>query len=603
MRAAHRHAGERGSLDCACPAPVPSASASARLDVLLWPPVPGRTPSGRCGGLHSQLPATIAIVLLQLCVAHGQSKDWAQVAYTMTTAGTGSCPHPTGTSSTGGRLVTAPCEGWPIKAPDLGAGVQYPQSVGMSEDAQEQTIEASAPGDPWTPSDVGATWTEVLALAATTLTLGHYVRKMLQAATPTASAVTIAGWSTASRLVSPSSDRPSRAASVRLAPLWARAMAVGGQVRLQPGRLAAAVLLLSAPLVEGTMRSSGTPPFATDSLNYNYLRRRGRVVRGLYGTSVAVAGDGSRVAAGGPLGCKQANQCRSTSTNFGRGVVTTWDVPLSDGAGFKGPQKFIEGDEGTSDNLGSAVALSYNGAILATGAKLGGGASHGVAGPGYVRVWDFIDSNWAQKGSTLSGDADGDGFGSAVALSSSGSVMVVGAPNKDVGGNVDAGLVRGAPATRLSPCAVAPLPGSLASRPAPRTRSLRLRRQRIRAARRRPQRRRGGRALWQLCLHLVGRHHRGGRGTPKGQRQRRRPRVPILVWQRSVEPAGRRPRRQRDCALGQFIIQFIIRDSRPLVRIRRARGGTLRCYGVALLRWQHPGRWRTRKRPDDQRHE
>ena len=150
-------------------------------------------------------------------------------------------------------------------------------------------------------------------------------------------------------------------------------------------------------------------------------------------------------------------------------------------------------------------------------------------------VWDFIDSNWAQKGSTLSGDADGDGFGSAVALSSSGSVKVVGAPNKDVGGNVDAGLVRGAPATRLSPCAVAPLPGSLASRPAPRTRSLRLRRQRIRAARRRPQRRRGGRALWQLCLHLVGRHHRGGRGTPKGQRQRRRPRVPILVWQRSVE--------------------------------------------------------------------
>ena len=45
----------------------------------------------------------------------------------------------------------------------------------------------------------------------------------------------------------------------------------------------------------------------------------------------------------------------------------------------------------------------------------------------------------------MSGDAVGDKFGAAVALSADGTVLAVGASYSDAGGNADAGQVKGVP--------------------------------------------------------------------------------------------------------------------------------------------------------------
>ena len=108
---------------------------------------------------------------------------------------------------------------------------------------------------------------------------------------------------------------------------------------------------------------------------------------------------------------------------------------------------------GLNDQFGCAVALNGDGTVLAVGARLAGGASASVAGPGkaYVYLWD--GSDWQLSG-TFSGDANDDQFGWVVQLSTSGTELAVSAPFKDVGADADAGMVRGA-STRALPRAVA----------------------------------------------------------------------------------------------------------------------------------------------------
>lgn len=158
------------------------------------------------------------------------------------------------------------------------------------------------------------------------------------------------------------------------------------------------------------------------------------------GESVAVNYDGSVFVAGGT----------KAYNDQGRVVAYAWD-----GTGwttrFKMNDALLRGDSGSSDRYGGSVALSADGSILAIGARYAGGASHGVPGPGRVKVlrWEG-GRDWSQRGGTLSGDANDDNFGISIALSASGSSLVVGAPNADAGGNSDAGIVRGACAISLS---------------------------------------------------------------------------------------------------------------------------------------------------------
>ena len=76
------------------------------------------------------------------------------------------------------------------------------------------------------------------------------------------------------------------------------------------------------------------------------------------------------------------------------------------------------------------VRLLFHPMVLtvAIGAKFNGGNG---AHSGHVRIWEWSGSAWNKKGQDLDGEATGDIAGSAVALSSDGTIVAVGAQYND----------------------------------------------------------------------------------------------------------------------------------------------------------------------------
>ena len=86
------------------------------------------------------------------------------------------------------------------------------------------------------------------------------------------------------------------------------------------------------------------------------------------------------------------------------------------------------------EESGTSVALSSNGNVLAVGAP--------ASDAGRVRVHQYTSGSWTQLGSDLVGEAAQDGFGVSVALSSDGTVLAVGASGNDPSsGRTNAGHV------------------------------------------------------------------------------------------------------------------------------------------------------------------
>ena len=124
-------------------------------------------------------------------------------------------------------------------------------------------------------------------------------------------------------------------------------------------------------------------------------------------------------------------------------------VPLVLALVFVGPQASassvtltelatIQG-EATGEEWGSSVALSDDGSVIVAGAPK---ATVGVDSErGVVRVFTHSAGVLTQRGTSLSGEAAGDYFGSAVAINSDGTVIAVGAPSNAAGG-VNRGHVR-----------------------------------------------------------------------------------------------------------------------------------------------------------------
>ena len=86
--------------------------------------------------------------------------------------------------------------------------------------------------------------------------------------------------------------------------------------------------------------------------------------------------------------------------------------------------------EAAGDSSGAAVALSSDGLILAIGATRNDGN-----GPssGHVRVyeWQHLTNSWDQLGSDIDGESAGDWSGSAVSLSADGTRVAIAAQNND----------------------------------------------------------------------------------------------------------------------------------------------------------------------------
>jgi hypothetical protein len=143
------------------------------------------------------------------------------------------------------------------------------------------------------------------------------------------------------------------------------------------------------------------------------------------GTSVALNSDGSIVAIGAHL---------SAGGGVKRGHVKVFRKTCDDwvqlGSNING--------EANVDYSGFAIALDAAGTKLAVGAYSNDGNGEDA---GHVRVYSFAGGDWVQIGSDIDGEASNDKFGRALALSSDGQTLAVGAHHNDAGGS-DRGHVR-----------------------------------------------------------------------------------------------------------------------------------------------------------------
>ena len=143
------------------------------------------------------------------------------------------------------------------------------------------------------------------------------------------------------------------------------------------------------------------------------------------GVSVALSGDGTRVAVG-------------ASRNAGNGEASG-QVRAFEWAGGNWLQmdRDIDG-EAAGDYSGTSVSMSTSGERLAVGAS--GNDDNGESS-GHVRVYSWSGTSWLQLGKDIVGEAAGDRSGSSVALSGDGNRLAVGATDNDVTGT-NSGHVR-----------------------------------------------------------------------------------------------------------------------------------------------------------------
>lgn len=142
----------------------------------------------------------------------------------------------------------------------------------------------------------------------------------------------------------------------------------------------------------------------------------------LSGTSVALSSDGQRLAIGAIGATSNAGSVRVFALT---GV--TWTALGSAIAGAV-----------AGDNLGQSVDLNGAGDVVVTGAP---GHDTGGADTGQVIVRAYNGTSWVSRGSVIAGAAAGDQFGYAVAMNSAGDRLSAGAPYADTPG-ASAGEVR-----------------------------------------------------------------------------------------------------------------------------------------------------------------
>jgi hypothetical protein len=197
-----------------------------------------------------------------------------------------------------------------------------------------------------------------------------------------------------------------------------------------------------------------------------------------YGTSIAVSGDGTRLAAGAPRafidapdvgqvqiyevggvgGGQIGSEILGLEGNdlFGSAVTLSEDgttvgvgaITGSSGAGYV--RVFRQNGENwdqvgqaivgrqPGDNLGKALSISANGQTVAIGAYQADAAT----GAGYVQIFGLVGTSWTQIGADIVGRNNGDRFGSSVALTPDANFLTIGADATDSGGFTNNGLVQ-----------------------------------------------------------------------------------------------------------------------------------------------------------------
>lgn len=134
----------------------------------------------------------------------------------------------------------------------------------------------------------------------------------------------------------------------------------------------------------------------------------GEAANSFDGFSVSISSDGSVVALSSPV-----------YNGVGLVRVFEWVSPdwIQRGASFVGSSSDYQ--------IGYNVALSGNGNTLVVPVPLAD------TNRGLVRIYDYINLNWVQRGSDIIGKAAEDRFGGQVAITSNGSRLIIGATQND----------------------------------------------------------------------------------------------------------------------------------------------------------------------------
>lgn len=167
----------------------------------------------------------------------------------------------------------------------------------------------------------------------------------------------------------------------------------------------------------------------------------------LFGSAVALSSDGNTLAVGAPfensaatgVGGNQASDCSGAATNCARFSGAVYVLVRSGGAWSQ--QAYVKASNtGSSDQLGTSVALSGDGNTLAAGAPGEASSSIGVNGPsdesasgsGAAYVYGRVAGAWSQQAFVkASNTGAGDSFGTSLALAGDGNALAVGAPFED----------------------------------------------------------------------------------------------------------------------------------------------------------------------------
>jgi len=144
------------------------------------------------------------------------------------------------------------------------------------------------------------------------------------------------------------------------------------------------------------------------------------------GGTVSLSADGNRLAIG-------AERNDDNGSDSGHVRVYQWSGSVWEQLGFD-----IDG-EAADDESSDSISLSPDGNRLAIGARFNDGNG---AFSGHVRVYQWSGTDWTQLGADMDGEVASDQSGSAVALSSDGNRLAIGAKAADGANAVYSGHVR-----------------------------------------------------------------------------------------------------------------------------------------------------------------
>lgn len=153
-----------------------------------------------------------------------------------------------------------------------------------------------------------------------------------------------------------------------------------------------------------------------------------------FANQVAISADGSIVAASSPFNDGFANN--AGHVRIFENINGIWTQIGDD----------IDGED-QNDLSGNAISLSADGNIIAIGARSNDGPNDSSSTTGHVRVFENQNGVWTQIGQDIDGvvvplsNNNTNQFGDSVSLSSDGSIVAVGAPSNNAGGE-NAGRVR-----------------------------------------------------------------------------------------------------------------------------------------------------------------